>query len=211
MNKIVCLGIGLFAGAGIGAGVTYILTKNACEKRTQIAIDEMKNFYESDKHNEIKGFVLNVKEGSDEAEKEIVKIDKPPISELSSILNSGGNSSDLFTDYHHKSGNEDKEKEVDDKVEKLKKKIKDITEKPEKENKCTVIDHAEYVNKQNYGYLDRDYSYEPGTEQWTDEYSGSEVSIEELPFDPAIIQWNDLDQCYILDEERHSVYMLESI
>ena len=64
MKKFIFFGVGLLIGAGAGAGVSYIFTKNSCEKRCQEAIDEMKHFYEDGTHKTVKGFEL--KEGSDE-------------------------------------------------------------------------------------------------------------------------------------------------
>lgn len=211
MKRVLFFGIGLVTGAAAGAGLAYIFTKNACEKRTQEAIDEMKHFYEGSVSKEIKGFR---KEDNDEKEKasEVVRLDKPPISEMSSLVNSYSDNNSGHTDYNRQNYSGNKEKEVDDKIESIKNHIKEVTERSiEPAERFAVIERAEYVKKMNSGYADRDYSFDPGDDQWIDEMSGSEVEVEELPFDPIIIQWNDLDQCYILDEELKSVYMVERI
>ena len=106
----------------------------------------------------------------------------------------------------------DKEKEIDDKISDLKKTLKKIANITPAVNRFAVIDHAEYVKKQNSGYSSKDYSYDPGSEEWIDEITGTTLEgPEDLPFDPIIIQWNDLEQCYIVDEQLQSVYMLEQI
>lgn len=210
MKRLIFFGIGLVAGAGVGAGLSYIFTKNACEKQTQAAIDDMKHFYE-DEHKTIKGF--EVKEQKDEEERdEIIRKDKPPISEMSSLVSGNSNNSSGYTNYHIQNSGGDKEQEIDKQVEELKQRIKDITESTNiKSNDISVVDRQEYVKKQNLKYADRDYSFDTETEQWVDEMSGMEIEVTDLPFDPDIIQWNDLDQCYIVDELNKSIYMLEKI
>ena len=213
MKRLIFFGIGLVTGAGIGCGLTYIFTKNNCEKRTQEAIDDMKHFYE-DEHKTIKGF--EVKEQTNEKEEkdedDVIRKDKPPISEMSSLVSGNSNNSSIYTNYHIQNTNEEKEKEIDKHVEDLKKRIKDITESNiPKQNDIAVIDRQEYVKRQNLNYKDRDYSYDAEKEQWVDEMSGSDIDIQDLPFNPEIIQWDDLDQCYILDETNKSIYMLEKL
>ena len=210
MKKFIFFGVGLLIGAGAGAGVSYIFTKNSCEKRCQEAIDEMKHFYEDGTHKSVKGF--EVKEGSDEKtenseEKDFVRNDKPSITEMSSLYNSSDNNSPRFTDYNISSVN--KETDVDKKVESVKNKIKNIIEETKT---ISVIDNAEYTKKLNSGdYMDRDYTFETDSEEWTDEVTGNTLEVSDLPFDPDIVQWDSLDQCYLLDEGSKSVYMLEKI
>lgn len=211
MKKLLYFGIGLLTGAGIGAGLSYIFTKNACERRTQAAIDEMKHFYEDEAHTEVKSFVAE-EQKNEESEKEFIRNDKPSITEMSSLVSGNSNNSSGFTNYHLQNNDGDKEKEIDDKIDNLKKKIKEVVEAPLPSERFAVIDHAEYVRKLDSGYSDMDYSYDPGSEEWTNENTGVTLdSSDELPFDPVIVQWNDLDQCYIVDEQLQSVYMLEQI
>lgn len=213
MKRLIFFGIGLVTGAGVGAGLTYIFTKNACEKRSQEAIDEMKHFYEDGAHKEIKGF--QVEEGSNEesTEKEVIKRDKPPISEMSGLFDRDNDNHARYTNYNFQNTSKSEEQKIDEQINELKERLKRVTDsnKNESTDRFAVIDHPEFVSRQNAGYSDRDYSFEAETEQWVDEMSGADIDVEDLPFDPEIIQWNDLDQCYILDEERKSVYMVEKL
>ena len=213
MNKFAYLGIGLLAGAGIGAGITYIITKSTCEKHTQDAIEDMKRFYETETSKEVKGF--RKEEANEEKERDVVRKDKPPISEMSSLHNSNSDNPVGFTNYNLQNniGDEKKEKEVDNKIESLKSKIKHITEEIPAAERFAIIEHSEYIKKCNSGYSDKDYSFDTDTEEWIDEMAGVPVELEDLPFDPELVDgnWNDLEQCYIADEQLRCVYMLEKI
>ena len=213
MKRLIFFGIGLVTGAGVGAGLTYIFTKNACEKRSQEAIDDMKHFYEDGAHKEIKGF--QVEEGSNEesTEQEVIKRDKPPISEMSGLFDRDNDNHARYTNYNFQNTSKSEEQKIDEQINELKERLKRVTDsnKNESTDRFAVIDHPEFVSRQNAGYSDRDYSFEAEAEQWVDEMSGADIDVEDLPFDPEIIQWNDLDQCYILDEERKSVYMVEKL
>ena len=214
MKRFLFLGLGIVIGGAAGAGLSYIFTKNACEKRTQEAIDEMKHFYEDGAHKTVKGF--EIKEGSDEKKTEerteVVRLDKPPISEMSSLVNSDSDSTHIYTNYHMQGNSEEKEKEVDDTIESIKKHIKEITDKPvESVERFAVVNRSEYIKKVNSGYSTRDYSFDTADEHWIDQMSGTDIEVEELPFDPVIIQWDELEQCYIADEVLQSVYMVERI
>lgn len=105
-----------------------------------------------------------------------------------------------------------KEKEIDNTIDSIKKHIKEITDKPvESVERFAVVNRSEYIKKVNSGYSTRDYSFDTADEHWIDQMSGTDIEVEELPFDPAIIQWDELEQCYIADETLQSVYMVERI
>lgn len=212
MNKFAYLGIGLLAGAGIGAGITYIITKSTCEKHTQDAIEDMKRFYETETSKEVKGF--RKEEANEEKERDFVRKDKPSITEMSSLHNSNSDNPVGYTNYNMQNNiGDEKEKEVDNKIENLKNKIKNIVEEKPIAERFVIIDHSEYVKKCNSGYSDKDYSFDTDTEEWIDEMAGVPVELGDLPFDPELVDgsWNDLEQCYISDEQLRCVYMLEKI
>jgi len=198
MNKVVLFCLGFIVGAGAGSVISYVYTKNTCEKRSQEAINEMKSYYKKDKENE-----ENINPALN---------DKPPISEFSNVLNNVANNSIMFTDYHARRRNEDaaENEEIDKKVNDIKTKLKiNKNDEEDKPRRYAVINKEQYTEKLNSQYLDKDYRYDIEEEQWYDEMAGTEIDIMDLPFDPGIIQWDDLEQCYIVDEHLHSVYMLE--
>ena len=200
MNKFVIAAFGFIFGVGTGSAISYFLTKNACEKRTQNCINEMKDFYEG----------RHVKEN----ESELSFNDKPPISEFASVLSSNIDNTNKHTDYHIKRSNENTtdEEKVDQAIKAIKSKlIKKEDNNEENLKRYSVIDKGSYIAKMNAGYDDRDYRYVAEEEAWYDEASGAEVDIMDLPFDPGIIEWDELDQCYICDEHGHFVYMLEKV
>jgi hypothetical protein len=198
MNKVVLFCLGFIVGAGAGSVISYVYTKNTCEKRSQEAINEMKSYYKKDKENE-----ENINPALN---------DKPPISEFSNVLNNVTDNSVMFTDYHARRRNEDavENEEIDKKVNDIKTKLKiNKNNEEDKPRRYAVINKEQYTEKLNSKYLDKDYRYDIEEEQWYDEMAGTEIDIMDLPFDPGIIQWDDLEQCYIVDEHLHSVYMLE--
>lgn len=198
MNKVVLFCLGFIVGAGAGSVISYVYTKNTCEKRSQEAINEMKTYYKKDKENE-----ENINPALN---------DKPPISEFSNVLNNVTDNSVMFTDYHARRHSEDtvENEEIDKKVNDIKTKLKiNKNNEEDKPRRYAVINKEQYTEKLNSKYLDKDYRYDIEEEQWYDEMAGTEIDIMDLPFDPGIIQWDDLEQCYIVDEHLHSVYMLE--
>jgi hypothetical protein len=194
-------------GAGAGIGATYLITKKECDKRTQIAIDEMK-----EAHKKIieelkqKGAMINEikeKQQKESEESKDVRIDKPSIAEMSSIIHSSDSDNSRRTNYS---------------VSAVKESIRNIVEKEEKDpvdlpykKEQAVIDCNTYTQLSDSGYFEKDFTYDTDTESWKEWGSDAEYDPTDLPFDPDDVIWDDNEQCYIADRGNKSIYILEKV
>lgn len=188
-------------GAAISGVTTYFITKKECDKRTQVAIDEMKNAHKKEL-DDIKGAKKeDVKEEKKEESKD-VRIDKPDISEMSSIIHRTDNNDSGRTHYS---------------VSAVKENIRNIVEqsepeeKKEKEKEQTVVDYNTYIQLSDSDYFEKNFTFDTDTESWKDWDSDAEYDPTDLPFDPDNIIWDDNEQCYIADRGNKSIYVLEKV
>ena len=183
-------------GVGAGAAVGYLMTKKSCEQHTQDAIDEMKAAHKKEIEDIRKETKDESKEESEETEKDFVRKDKPPISEMASSFSSSIDNPGMRTKYDFV---------------KLKESIKKETTEPEKKPEQSVIDYNAYIQLINEGYLEKQFNYDVEAEAWRDWDSNLEYDITDLPFDADQVVWDDNDQCYIAERSNQSVYILEKV
>lgn len=185
-------------GAAISGATTYILTKRECDKRTQVAIDEMKSAHKKELDN-IKGANKEDVEEKKEEQKD-VRIDKPDISEMSSIIHRTDNNDSGRTHYS---------------VSAVKENIRNIVEQSEseekKEKEQSVVDYNTYIQLSDSDYFEKNFTFDTDTESWKDWDSDAEYDPTDLPFDPDNIIWDDNEQCYIADRGNKSIYVLEKV
>ena len=188
-------------GAAMGAATTYIITKKYCDQMTQQAIEEMKVAHKQEledikkelKNESTKAGKESVRETEDDG---VVKIDKPSITEMSSIVNNGASDNVQRTKYN---------------LSDVKKAIREAEKKVKKERKHLVA-------KDYDGYMDLDidvadgkwneleFQYDTDTEEWKD-WNDVEYDADNLPFDTDDVVWVD-EQCYLVDDENHCSYIL---
>ena len=135
-------------GIGVGAAGGYLLTKKSCDVHTQEAIEEMKAAHKQELKDAKKEAKNEPTEAGEESVREaeddgVVKIDKPSITEISSIINNGADSTAQRTKYN---------------LSDVKKAIKKI----EKENVKEKKKHM--VAKDYSGYMDLDIDVVEGNE-----------------------------------------------
>lgn len=92
-------------GAAMGAATTYIITKKYCDQMTQQAIEEMKVAHKQELEDIKKELKNESTEAGEESVREaeddgVVKIDKPSITEMSSIVNNGASDNVQRTKYN---------------------------------------------------------------------------------------------------------------
>lgn len=185
-------------GICTGAAAGYLITKKSCDMHTQEAIDEMKVEHKKEIDNLKKE---NANEEKKTESEDIVKIDKPSITEMSSLVNSYNNNSFEHSKFDYVKLKESIRKETQEKPEEKK--------EPNKE-KQIVIDYGKYMNIDE-GYFEKTFAFDTDTGMWSDMEVGSEYdSVDNLPFDTDIVEWAD-GQCYILDESDKSIYILEKV
>lgn len=201
MKKFIFLGAGLLIGAAAGSGITYFLTKRTCEERCQQAINDMKKYYEEkEPKNE---------ETEKEAEKDFVRNDKPPITELSSIYTGNNDNSGNVANYHGIYNNESTSKTEE--IKKLIKEAKKDTLEEPKKKEVIQINYAAYNQLLEDDAYYKAYNYDEELDIWTDE-DGEEIEVTDLPFEPKNIAWTDEeDVIYLQDISNRSVYELEKI
>ena len=191
-------------GAAMGAATTYIITKKYCDQMTQQAIEEMKVAHKQELEDIKKEAKNEPTEAGEESVREaeddgIVKIDKPSITEMSSIVNNGASDNVQRTKYNFSD---------------VKKAIKEAEKKVKKEKKHLVA-------KDYDGYMDLDidaaggkwneleFQYDTDTEEWKD-WNDVEYDVDNLPFDTDDVVWID-EQCYLVDDENHCSYILSKV
>lgn len=191
-------------GVGAGAAVGYLMTKKSCDTHTQEAIDEMKAAHKEEIDNLKKEAKNNANETgkeediqATEEENEVVKIDKPSITEMSSIVNSYNDNS-----FHNTKLDYARLKEV------IRKEKETEVEEKKTSNGMKVISYGEYMDLEDE-YHETTFIFDADTESWRDMEVGTDYeTVDDLPFDPGIVKWED-DTCYIVDKESHSIYILE--
>ena len=191
-------------GAAMGAATTYIITKKYCDQMTQQAIEEMKVAHKQELEDIKKELKNESTEAGEESVREaeddgIVKIDKPSITEMSSIVNNGASDNVQRTKYN---------------LSDVKKAIREAEKKVKKEKKHLVA-------KDYDGYMDLDidiaggkwneleFQYDTDTEEWKD-WNDVEYDADNLPFDTDDGVWVD-EQCYLVDDENHCSYILSKV
>ena len=191
-------------GAAMGAATTYIITKKYCDQMTQQAIEEMKVAHKQELEDIKKELKNESTEAGEESVREaeddgIVKIDKPSITEMSSIVNNGASDNVQRTKYN---------------LSDVKKAIREAEKKVKKEKKHLVA-------KDYDGYMDLDidiaggkwneleFQYDTDTEEWKD-WNDVEYDADNLPFDTDDVVWVD-EQCYLVDDENHCSYILSKV
>lgn len=191
-------------GAAMGAATTYIITKKYCDQMTQQAIEEMKVAHKQELEDIKKELKNESTEAGEESVREaeddgIVKIDKPSITEMSSIVNNGASDNVQRTKYN---------------LSDVKKAIREAEKKVKKEKKHLVA-------KDYDGYMDLDidvaggkwneleFQYDTDTEEWKD-WNDVEYDANNLPFDTDDVVWVD-EQCYLVDDENHCSYILSKV
>lgn len=199
-NNVIFAGVAFIGGVAIGFGAGYYISKKLMEEHCQQAIDEMKEAIDKEK---LQTKDVNTNEDTKEdTEKEVVRIDKPSIVEMSSIVNSHSNSTAERTKYS-----------ISDVKESIKKLSEDVEEgkKQKKERpELSVINYDIYSSLTDVEN-EKEFTYDSDTEEWRDYESDAPYAIEDLPFDPADIIWDDNDQCYVCDKGSKSVYILEKV
>ena len=138
----------------------------------------------------------SVREAEDDG---VVKIDKPSITEMSSIVNNGASDNVQRTKYN---------------LSDVKKAIREAEKKVKKEKKHLVA-------KDYDGYMDLDidaasgkwneleFQFDTDTEEWRD-WNDVEYDVDNLPFDADDVVWVD-EQCYLVDDENHCSYILSKV
>lgn len=191
-------------GAAMGAATTYIITKKYCDQMTQQAIEEMKVAHKQELEDIKKEAKNEPTEAGEESVREaeddgVVKIDKPSITEMSSIVNNGASDNVQRTKYN---------------LSDVKKAIREAEKKVKKEKKHLVA-------KDYDGYMDLDidvagskwneleFQYDTDTEEWKD-WNDVEYDADNLPFDTDDVVWVD-EQCYLVDDENHCSYILSKV
>lgn len=191
-------------GAAMGAATTYIITKKYCDQMTQQAIEEMKVAHKQELEDIKKELKNESTEAGEESVREaeddgVVKIDKPSITEMSSIVNNGASDNVQRTKYN---------------LSDVKKAIREAEKKVKKEKKHLVA-------KDYDGYMDLDidaaggkwneleFQYDTDTEEWKD-WNDVEYDADNLPFDTDDVVWVD-EQCYLVDDENHCSYILSKV
>ena len=204
MGNKTFLYIALAFVGGLAAGATggYLFTKKDCDIRTQQAINEMKVYYKKELENAKKEASEDeskeINEAGEEAEEQ--KEDEESsqsFMESSSIVNSFRDSSDVRTNYSFSRIKEAVKKHADSLEEQKKKAVK------EQMNQF-VMNYDQYME---CDYDEETFSYISDEDVWKD-WNGVDYDVDELPFSTDILIWTD-DQCYIGDDENHSVYILE--
>ena len=189
-----------FGGAATGAAISYIFTKQYYERVAQNAIDEVKQSYK-DEIKQLKEQNNEPKDGDKEREVSeqneadaVVKKDKPSISEMSSIVAGYDTDSSERTRYNRTSDNHV--------YKDLKDELKAVIRKAQK-----CFNYEDYMNLEDIDYPETVFKLQDET--WYD-WQDVEYEVEDLPFDPALVKWED-DQCYIVDSENHEVYELQKV
>lgn len=184
-------------GVAIGGTVGYLLTKRACDEQQQNELDEVANYYrkkyakEGDKDESKKA-----DERGEEAE--VVKLDKPSITEMSSIVAGYNSDNDNRTSYNRT-----------DIKEQVKEKLKELQKEENKERpKMVALDYSGYMDLDE-SEDEQEFKYCTDTKQWYD-WNNVEYDEEDLPFDPEDVVWVD-DQCFLRDEENHATYVLDKV
>jgi hypothetical protein len=171
---------------------------------TQQAIEEMKVAHKQELEDIKKELKNESTEAGEESVREaeddgVVKIDKPSITEMSSIVNNGASDNVQRTKYN---------------LSDVKKAIREAEKKVKKEKKHLVA-------KDYDGYMDLDidaaggkwneleFQYDTDTEEWKD-WNDVEYDADNLPFDTDDVVWVD-EQCYLVDDENHCSYILSKV
>ena len=191
-------------GAAMGAATTYIITKKYCDQMTQQAIEEMKVAHKQEledikkeaKNEPTKAGEESVREAEDDG---IVKIDKPSITEMSSIVNNGASDNIQHTKYNFSD---------------VKRAIKEAKKKVKKEKKHLVAkDYDGYmeldIDVAGGKWNELEFQYDTDTEEWKD-WNDVEYDVDNLPFDTDDVVWID-EQCYLVDDENHCSYILSKV
>lgn len=196
--KIGLVAVGSFISGSIaGAAVTYIFTKRYCDEITQQSIDQMKASHKEEL-NKIKEEIKNASEETNEpSEKdEIIFKDKPNIMEMSSIVTSNDSDNSVRTQYNFRT------------IKESFKKVKADSEEVKKEkNHMIVIDYSRYMELDDELYSDYEFFFNSSENVWYD-WNHVSYEVDNLPFEPENIIWTN-DQCYLLDDENHTVYSLD--
>lgn len=196
---IFAAGIGFLSGAAISAGITYIYTKRKCDEKTQLAIDEMDAYY---KERERKNVTSEKEQEKEEKGEDFVHVDKPSIEEMSSIINSDVDNDSRRTHYSMAAN----KKGYNELKERLRNEVED-----NKSSILSVVTYDIYNELLADEYEEMEFTFNVDEEAWHDWHSEAEYDIQDLPFDPGIVQWNENEQCYICDKESKTVYVLEKV
>lgn len=190
--------LGLITGFGIG----YSVTKKSMEQHCDQAINDMRAEFKKeleDSKNDITED--NVNENREDGEEpEIVKIDKPSIMEMSSIINRSSDNPPVRTNYSVT--------DIKDAVKKVTEEVEEKTEKEEKKEHSVVSEEVYDIIESDYE--EEYFNFDTKEDIWIEEDTEIQYDKDELPFDAEDVAWQN-SKCFIVDKSNKKAYILKKV